>query len=277
MAQTKGFCKFCGKEYTKAGMVKHLQTCKKRGEITSKAMKPRFDGGGFTLVINAKYNSDYWLIIDMKETAQLKDLDRFLRDIWLECCGHLSSFTIGDTIYDVNPSGYDDCWGKKPKSMVIQLKKVLRVGMQFEYEYDFGSTTTLLIKVAGYCDNYTEKDKITLLSRNHFEKHMCNDCGEKEAEWFSAENMYYGSGERAYLCQTCFDRLTGEMTEEEDEEVELDWEEMDEDEEAEPDWDEIDEYEAGMYLPVCNSPRMGVCGYEGSSKYPEQFLPDENL
>ena len=28
-------------------------------------------------------------------------------------------------------------------------------------------------------------------------------------------------------------------------------------------------------LPVTNSPRMGVCGYEGSRVYPEQFEPDE--
>lgn len=28
--QTKGFCKYCGKEYTKAGMLLHLATCKKR-------------------------------------------------------------------------------------------------------------------------------------------------------------------------------------------------------------------------------------------------------
>ena len=28
-------------------------------------------------------------------------------------------------------------------------------------------------------------------------------------------------------------------------------------------------------LPVCNSPRMGVCGYCGSTKYPDQFEPDK--
>lgn len=28
--QTKGFCKYCGNEYTKAGMLRHLSACKKR-------------------------------------------------------------------------------------------------------------------------------------------------------------------------------------------------------------------------------------------------------
>lgn len=29
-----------------------------------------------------------------------------------------------------------------------------------------------------------------------------------------------------------------------------------------------------MFLDVCNSPRMGVCGYNGSEYYPDQFEPD---
>lgn len=28
------------------------------------------------------------------------------------------------------------------------------------------------------------------------------------------------------------------------------------------------------FLPIMNSPGMGVCGYEGSDIYPEQFEPD---
>lgn len=28
--QTRGFCKYCGKEYTKGGMLRHLSSCKKR-------------------------------------------------------------------------------------------------------------------------------------------------------------------------------------------------------------------------------------------------------
>jgi ribosomal protein L44E len=28
--QIKGYCKYCGKEYTKSGMLRHLQACKDR-------------------------------------------------------------------------------------------------------------------------------------------------------------------------------------------------------------------------------------------------------
>lgn len=34
-------------------------------------------------------------------------------------------------------------------------------------------------------------------------------------------------------------------------------------------------YEPEFLLQICNSPRMGVCGYEGSDVYPELFEPDK--
>ena len=33
-------------------------------------------------------------------SATLEELDHYLRTIWLECCGHLSQFTIGGMLYD---------------------------------------------------------------------------------------------------------------------------------------------------------------------------------
>ena len=44
-----------------------------------------------------------------------------------------------------------------------------------------------------------------------------------------------------------------------------------ENEEDEEDEDLKPEY----FLPICNSPRMGICGYDGSHVYPDQFKPDE--
>ncbi len=37
----------------------------------------------------------------MNAGATLADLDDFLRGIWLECCGHLSSFDIEGVTYTV--------------------------------------------------------------------------------------------------------------------------------------------------------------------------------
>ena len=82
----------------------------------------------------------YWLHIEMNAMATLAELDQFLRDIWLECCGHLSEFTINGIRYETSPS--DDWLEMDSKSMNVQLRKVLKVKDKFSYEYDFGSTTT---------------------------------------------------------------------------------------------------------------------------------------
>ena len=88
---TRGYCKYCGKEYTRTGMVKHLQTCKRRVDLYEKATETE---KYFELLLYGAYNKDYWLIIQIKENATLDDLDQFIRDIWVECCGHLSAFEI---------------------------------------------------------------------------------------------------------------------------------------------------------------------------------------
>lgn len=234
--RTKGKCKYCGKEYTFSYMNRHLSVCEERQkkwaeEIGSKKC------GYFELSIYPKYNRDYWLYVEIKETASLKDLDQFLRDIWVECCGHLSAFDINGVSYDVAPQD-DLFWGKKPKSMNCKLKSVLEKGMTFSYEYDFGSTTELMITVVNHRIGGDRKEKLIILSRNNPIEFLCNVCGKKSAAYICAECFYDGGG---WLCEDC--ARTHECGED-------------------------------MLLPICNSPRMGVCGYCGSNIYPDQFVPD---
>ena len=103
---TRGYCKYCGKEYTRTGMVKHLQTCKRRVDLYEKATETE---KYFELLLYGVYNKDYWLIIQIKENATLDDLDQFIRDIWVECCGHLSAFEINGVSYEKEPDD-DFCW-----------------------------------------------------------------------------------------------------------------------------------------------------------------------
>src|SRR3990172_9789183 len=79
----------------------------------------------------AKVGYEYLL---MPEEAKLKGLDKYLRKTWLECCGHLSQFRIGRNI--------TIAMGKK-------LGDILEPSMEFLYDYDFGSTTTLKVSVVG--------------------------------------------------------------------------------------------------------------------------------
>lgn len=236
----KGKCKFCGKEYTFGYMNKHLATCKER-EKRLAAQTGKKQCGYFELAIYSPYGKNYWLFIEIKETATLRDIDSFLRDIWLECCGHLSAFEIDGVSYEIEPDD-DFLWGEPAKSMNYKLNKVLYKGMTFSYEYDFGSTTDLKITVVNYRIKDWQKEKLTILSRNNPYEIMCDECGKKPAVAVCTECLWTsGTG---FLCEDC--SKTHECGED-------------------------------MQLNVCNSPRMGTCGYQGSNYYPDQFVPDVEI
>ena len=100
--QSKGKCMFCGKEYTRAFMVKHISSCIERKRKLDEIENEK-TCGYFGLVIAGKYAKHYWLITEFREDAMLEDVDQFLRDIWLECCGHLSCFNIDGIAYESDP------------------------------------------------------------------------------------------------------------------------------------------------------------------------------
>ena len=251
--RTRGFCKYCGKDYTKSGMIRHFMSCGERKKYLE-AEHGTKSCGYFLVVISDKYQKDYWLIVEINENARLKELDQFIRDIWVECCGHLSEFAIQGVRYESEPS--EDFWGRTVhKSMNVRLKNVFAPGVIAEYMYDYGSTTSLTLEVKSYRAGAEGQEKITILSRNNPIKILCSQCEKNTAEWVNPLAFY---DQNPFWCMECMRK-----------EVMKD---MEPDEAAEMDDDDIlDCFE--IWLPVCNSPRMGVCGYTGSSKYPDQFLP----
>ena len=243
--QIKGFCKYCGAEHTKGGMLRHLATCKKRkARLNQENGKIRC--GYFQIAIYEKYEKKYWLIIEINENATLKELDEFIRDVWMECCGHLSVFGINGVEYEVCPDT-DGFFEPPTRSMDYKLKDVFTVGETAIYEYDFGSTTELTLNVHSHRMGEWKSEKITILSRNNPLEILCSQCGSNRAQWINPQGLYDGN---AFWCDEC---LPEECAEDESEEY----------------------YGLEFLLPVCNSPRMGVCGYEGSYIYPDQFEPDE--
>ena len=89
---TDGRCTLCGETYTKQGMTRHLRSC----------TQDHVDAGDrptFHLSIGDAYRTDYWMHVEIEQETTLAALDEFLRDIWLDCCGHMSSFTIDDVEY----------------------------------------------------------------------------------------------------------------------------------------------------------------------------------
>jgi hypothetical protein len=326
---SKGLCSFCKGEFEKARLTQHLKYCKQRAtdianelERAPATQKTRL----FHILVEGHYNPQYWMHVELPTSDVLADLDDFLRAIWLECCGHLSEFTIGGTSYSSEPEDYfyfaesataeeteieevdeeeelnvgellqtfppeylkmlpqnfltqlqnfetiDDLvtylkeslnsipkkgvphsqeeWDAyrtsyfqsqvlesllemvEDRSLDVTLEKVLKVGQKFSYEYDFGSSTDLTLKVLSeregvIQDQDEDEDAIEILARNIEPAILCRMCG-KPAKFVVAG--YFDVEENAFCSKKCV-RKSGE--------------------------------DAEMLLPVVNSPRVGVCAYTG--------------
>lgn len=153
--------------------------------------------------------------------ATLGQLDRFLRDIWLECCGHLSEFTIGGRHYMSHTES-----GRSSQSMKNTMGQLLSPGLQFRYVYDMGSSTELELEVVGAI-SACPKREIKLLMRNDPPPFSCASC-KKAPE---------------IICSMCGETTCADCSEEHS--------------------CAIDEGDTYMLMPLVNSPRAGVCGYEG--------------
>ena len=81
-AASKGNCYLCGRTISKTAFKKHL--LEKHNDAVGDAQTCKL------LKVEGADEKAYWLYLDMPMSATLKTLDRFLRDIWLECCGHES-------------------------------------------------------------------------------------------------------------------------------------------------------------------------------------------
>ncbi len=347
---TKGICEFCKSEIDKAKMTQHLKHCKQRAAVNAANDADTGDEARqkeklFHILAEGRYNPQYWMHIEIPASESLFTLDRFLRDIWVECCGHLSAFEIGGTSYadepedfpfgafeagievlgakeqedeekdkeekdkeeneedeDLSPEELAEELGnfldeqpvellnmfpdellvelKKPRSrddlvaflkeklaalpkrissitpenieeqrsiyfqkntlkflldmvedrsLDATLEKVLQVKQKFTYEYDFGSTTELNLKVIsereGVALEGEDDDTVFVLARNVAPAILCKVCGKPARKVVSG---YFNVEENAY-CNRCANRSE----------------------------------DAEMMLPIVNSPRVGVCGYTG--------------
>jgi hypothetical protein len=336
-------------------MSQHLKYCKQRAPViaaeeakaakSKNAQKTKL----FHIVVEGRYNPQYWMHLEVPDIDTFDDLDQFLRDIWLECCGHLSEFRVGNKSYSsqpeelmwdipdvvevegeegdeeededeeglfdpeldeelenmspteaagrlvevlaqefqVNPldlpaeefdaklkellvkkmqqetgaplssqqqaqidsivpvirSGLqltsdplfagmlDDM--EQESDMDVQLEKGLKVGQKFTYEYDFGSTTDLALRVVSERDGFIEdedSDNIEILARNNAPEMPCVVCGKPAKK--VAPGYYFGIEEHAYCSAKCAKKYN-------------------------------EEFSFSEMLPVVNSPRVGVCAYTG--------------
>jgi hypothetical protein len=194
--KSNGKCNFCNGIFSKSAMSKHLESCKQR-KGASETKSPRRGGRkikSFHLVVEGRYLPEYWIHLEVPASASFKVLDSFLRQIWLECCGHMSAFTVAEKRYSVAPmADFDE------EDMSAKLGEVLQPGMKFYHEYDFGSTTHLALKVVSEQENKIKGKSILVLARNEPPPITCTLCG-KMATHVCTECLYSGEG---WLCDQC--------------------------------------------------------------------------
>lgn len=222
---TRGPCAFCGKEYTRWGMTKHLQSCTQRSARWAAGGGRRKPVSIYHLLVQDAYGGDFWLHLEIPAQTTLTELDEYLRAIWLECCGHLSAFEIGGIRYTqliVNFEAFEE-----DTHMDVPVGNVFQPGLQGDYSYDFGSTTELTFEVAAVRQGAWTGHPVLLMARNAPLDLRCGVC-DKAAEWICTDCIY--ESDNWFFC----------------EEHLLDHEHEDE-----------------TALAVANSPRMGTCAYDG--------------
>ena len=172
--QSRGKCAFCDKEMTNVGLTKHLKVCPQRKKVIEKTKKGK-NQSLYHLKIQNSYAKDFWLHMEINGSATLEDLDHYLRDIWLECCGHMSAFMI---------SGSWDEEDEFPMNLKIDR---LDPDVKLTHVYDFGTETETLITIADVRKGIPlTKHPIYLIARNNMPEAFCAECG-KPSNWYCQE------------------------------------------------------------------------------------------
>mgnify|MGYP001568323661 CR=1 FL=1 len=178
-ATTNGICAYCNTEIPKnsRSILSHFSDCHGRQAI---------EGTGSAeyvlLLIQAKYSPHYWLVVKARSDVSMKMIDKFLRDIWLECCGHFSEFS------DKNAT----------IPMSRPLTQVLSRGLKIEYVYDYGSSTELTLSMIQTIQDVDE-GQLLVLFRNQEPEYECSSCNKKAV----AICPYCIDEGEGYLCQSC--------------------------------------------------------------------------
>jgi hypothetical protein len=129
----------------------------------------------------------FWLHLEMNGEATLKKLDDYLRTIWLDCCGHLSHFAIGDG------------WRGSKVGMSRKAGQLFSPGLELTHLYDYGTTSETVVKVVGMrAGRPLTKHPIALMARNQIPAAPCKECGE-QAKFLCLECLYE-EDESGLLC-----------------------------------------------------------------------------
>jgi len=175
--KSEGKCLYCNELLSQAEILKHL--AKHLAQMEKDATG---DNQSNYCHVEVEAN-EMFLHLLVKGDAPMKTIDKFLRDIWLECCGHMSEF--------------------RHKNFKIKMKDVVEDVFQpkvkIYHDYDFGTTTRVFLNAKKQYQ-LNLKEPIILLSRNEPLKLMCVSCKTEPAINICAVCYYQ---EMAFFCKKC--------------------------------------------------------------------------
>ena len=195
-----GTCALCGDSVNDITASGHLIECIAQQNLPASS---ETDPSGYDQSLHLSVHDGsglYWMELAVWADTTLRQLDEFLRGMWLECCGHLSEFTILGVRYtnlaphpdDPNAAAIRaDYWMEDDEEHTdVAVVDVMPQDALVSYEYDHGSATELFLENLGRHGDLVgllrprqpwHGDRIMVLARNEPDEE-CVACGAS-ARW----------------------------------------------------------------------------------------------
>ena len=196
-------CYLCGQDLPRQRTKLHLQRCIPRTTGARALLRNSHQNNEHTGIHLLAHNPPYRLDLAVDNSSTLQDLDQFLRNVWMECCQHISQFvrelpgawSKNRTIYtsDFQRSGppliSQAITEETFHNLAVPTKTLMPSKLPIKYEYDLGDTTNLTLVNLGYflglpdlVPSLQEHDtqNIRTIARNLMPE-LCWTCGEQAA------------------------------------------------------------------------------------------------
>ncbi|EFA77942.1 hypothetical protein PPL_08587 [Heterostelium album PN500] len=234
MAKTnKGKCEGC----SVTGIIpkEAAQHCQKCPQIKQKL---NVKGGTATeafvaIVFGDRVATEYWMNVLIPCDTPVYEVEEFLKDIWLECCGHMTTWEglkngVGE---------FKDIYGgnEEPDEKDVAISECVDLGGTVSMDYDMGTTTTVNLMFYEKINVKMDDPGIRVLIRNTINKPNCKECKKpNHPVHYTCDDCDYSK-----MCEECGDG----------------------------------EHEEHSKTTISNSPRSGSCGYsyDDDEEIPEQY------
>ncbi len=184
--KSEGICDFCKKTFSATAMSRHLQSCDEKIKLNENEEKKE------KIFLLRASSGLYFVYFEVNSNNKLEEIDDFLRNLWLECCGHMSLFKINGLNYASSPDPEF-----KERNMKAKIGDVISPGLKFNHEYDFGTTTELSLTCIS--ERLGILRDIKIVSRNNMPDFKCDICGNV-AKDICSDCVYENKG---LLCKKC--------------------------------------------------------------------------